>query len=61
MKIWIVVKYWQGGKRENYGAYSEENNAREIAGKIIGQDGALIALETIDLDGTPEPIVRLVG
>ncbi len=51
MKIWVVVKYWAGGKRENVAAYTTEDNARLYAGRIVGSpDGGLIALETIDVD-----------
>jgi hypothetical protein len=48
--IWIVVKYWPGGKRENAAAFTTEESARIYAGRLVGQDGALIALETVELD-----------
>jgi hypothetical protein len=56
MTIWIVVKYWPGGRRENAAAYTSEENARYYAGRIVGQDGALIALETIEVNKTDEDL-----
>lgn len=49
MTIWLVVRYWPGGKRENIAAFSKEEDARWCAHKEVGKDG-LICLETIELD-----------
>jgi hypothetical protein len=45
--VWIVVKYWPGGKRETIEGYFSEEGARQAAGRLVGKDGAMVALETV--------------
>lgn len=47
--IWVVVKYWPGGKRETIAAFFDEEKARFRAGQEVGRDGGLIALETFNV------------
>lgn len=57
-KLWIVYKRYETGKIERVAAYFSEENARARAAKLVGKDGALIGLETIDVfdePALPEP------
>ena len=54
--VWLVVRHWAGGKRETVAGFFSEANAREAAGKMVGKDGALISLETVNVqDATETP------
>jgi hypothetical protein len=54
-KVWVIYKQWPTGKVERVAAYFHEGLARSHAGTLVGMDGALIGLETIDvLDQAPE-------
>jgi len=48
--VWMVVRYWPGGKREVVRAYFDEGLARYEAGRAVGTDG-MIALESIAVVG----------
>jgi hypothetical protein len=58
--IWIVVKYWRGGRREDVAAFTKEDAAREVAGRLVGSpDESMIALRTISLDPSEEEIFQM--
>lgn len=48
--VWIVVRYWPGGRRESVAAFFNEENARFRAGQEAGGD-TMIALERIEVSG----------
>jgi hypothetical protein len=47
--VWVVTKFWSGGKCERVGAYFGENVARARAGEIAGADGATVGIERIEV------------
>jgi len=52
-KVWVVYKQWPTGKIERIAAYFTEAIARSHAGELVGDDQALVGLETIDVMDAP--------
>ncbi len=48
-KVWVVVKQYPGGLREQVAAWFSEKLARANAGHIVGRDNALVTLESIEI------------
>jgi hypothetical protein len=57
-EIWLVVRHWPGGRRETTAAFLNEGNAREAAGRMVGSDGAMVALETVNVQDADIPVYK---
>ena len=53
VEMWIVSKFWAGGKCQRDSAFFREGLARARAGEIVGVEGATIGIENITVFDLP--------
>lgn len=54
MKVWMVTKVYQTGKRELHEAYFDEERARYSASRLVGtSDHMTVTLEAVDVMDDP--------
>ena len=51
--MWIVTKFWSGGKCQRDSAFFGEGLARARVSEIVGEDGATVGIEKITVFDLP--------